>query len=281
MIVHAYPKPLSHEEQIALCARAQTGDKAARDRLIVTTMRFVARRAFVFARKHCLPDSTAFEGEGVLGLIAAIERFDPAKGCRFITYAQHWVDNFVRSACLRDRGAPESALHRTALLTPYVAAVESGASHEDAVRAAAEAKNIGPKTATGVINALIHKNVSLDTPTSEGNKALLDTLTDEDDDPFEKVARAERCAHIRAVIGLVRLDLDARECMILDGRLLATDPITLDTIAVRLGLSRERVRQIELIVRKKLREGFEGSYALGRRRKARRRRRSIVDLVAA
>src|SRR5271170_8026568 len=90
--LHAHYDPAPADVQRTLCAAAQTGDREARDRLVAANLAIVIKRARQYAPlcRNGL-DGDDLVTEGVLGLLRAIEKFDPQHGVTFLTYADHWV----------------------------------------------------------------------------------------------------------------------------------------------------------------------------------------------
>jgi len=214
--------PLPPEEQIALCVRAKAGDLKARDRLVTTSMRFVVGRAHVFAKGHHRSGVEDLTSEGACGLMKAIERFDPDKGVRFLTYASHWVDLYIRDAALRDREVKRGDSSRSNYVLAYRAHIKNGVPHERAIELVAQEKGARVKTVKEVIAVLTMADaLSIDADHNDEEGTSLHGLIPSHDEPADDVlARRQTAERTQAVLDRVRADLDERELAVLRERIL-------------------------------------------------------------
>lgn len=245
---------LTAEEEIWLTRAAQQGDQTARQRLVESNMRLVLSIARSY-RSHAIPLEDLIQ-EGAIGLIRAVERFDPDKGFRFSTYATHWVRQAIGRALDNTSKSIRLPAHVSQLLrkierTRVRLARELGA--DPTPEALAEALEISVEKLAWVTR--VPQDVdSLDQTVGESDAlTLASKMADPNaEDPEGALLdREENAALMQAI-----RELSEREQMVLEKRLATDDR---DKTAVReelskqLDLSRERVRQIEIQAIKKLR----------------------------
>ena len=253
-----YP-PLSREDEQELARRYRdTGDREALFRLVTANLMLVVRVAFSFRRAaHNLLDLVQ---EGNLGLIAAIDRFDPELGVRLPTYAAWWVraymvkfllDN-VRLVRVGTTNARRKLLRN---LRKEKARLESQ-GFEVEPKLLAEHFDVSEQDVKDVQAALDSRDVSLDEPLShESGSVRGDFLPDgEQPNVEETVARSQLQERAETAIAEFRRDLKEREQTLLDLRILSDDPLTLQELGDRFGTSREAVRQSEVRLMKRLKE---------------------------
>ncbi|MBX3269400.1 MAG: sigma-70 family RNA polymerase sigma factor [Sandaracinaceae bacterium] len=230
----------------------ENGDPRALDALLVSHVRLVLSIAQKY-RRHGLPVDDLV-AEGNLGLVEAARRFDRARGTRFSTYAAWWVRALIRRYTIANRrivGAPSTRAARRLLSnlreTQRRLAAELGraATREEIARAL----DVSVEDVATVDAALSGRDVSL-APTPEG---LVIELACDRASPEETAAAAELRAHNERSVHDALERLERRERLIIERRLLDDDRETLADIGAELGLSRERVRQLELRARQKLR----------------------------
>jgi RNA polymerase sigma-32 factor len=256
--VRKYP-PLSREEERELARRYRdTGDRRALFRLVTANLMLVVRVAFSFRRAaHNLLDLVQ---EGNLGLLAAIDRFDPELGVRLPTYAAWWVraymvkfllDN-VRLVRVGTTNARRKLLRN---LRKEKRKLESQ-GFEVGPKLLAEHFGVSEQDVTDVQAALDSRDVSLDEPLrSDPDRVRGDLLPDGARPNVEEtVARSQLQEQAEAAIAEFRRGLNERELTLLDRRILSDDPLTLQALGDRFGTSREAVRQSEARLMSKLKE---------------------------
>jgi RNA polymerase sigma factor (sigma-70 family) len=258
-----FRKPLPAAEQVALCRLAQSGDTAARDRLVTTSMGLVGSRAHRFRSSGVeLEDLVS---EGTIGLFQAIKKFDPDRGTAFTTYAVNWIDNAIRTAILDWNEVKRGDSTRTKVVREVERRLAAGDGLDAAVAGAAQAYNVLPKTARALFDTLTRpKAVSLDVPTFEDGRPLVECMAAVGDDAVTRIERAERETEIARVIHAFRATCSPRERVILDRRILAheDDVERLHELGESLDLSKERVRQLETRLLDRLRYGVVRNPAL-------------------
>ena len=239
-------------EQDLLTRIQASNDPQALNLLLLSHVRLVLSIAHKY-RRHglALEDLVA---EGNLGLVEAARRFDQSKGTRFSTYAAWWVRALIRRFTVANRrivGAPSTRAARRLLskLRETQRQLASQLGRPPTREQVAAALDVTPEDVATVEAALSGRDVSL-APTPEGQ--TLELVSDREN-PEETAARHEvRELNARVIRGALD-NLEDRERLIIEKRVLEDDRETLAQIGVRLGLSRERVRQLELRARQKLR----------------------------
>lgn len=239
------------------------GDIAAAHALVESHLQFVVKVASQF-RGYGMQLADLVE-EGNLGLLEAVRRFEPSRNLRFKTYAIYWIRAFVVEHLLREwsivGGGSGALVSRTFFrLRRERARLESLLGEHDSTIDAALAKRF--HTSEDAIRTMTQRVGSRDTsldasPGGEG-PSLLDLLSDPMSDPEDQTATAQRNAFVRSVVDDALESFDSRERLIVRTRLLADDDeVSLADLGRRLGVSRERVRQLEERTKSKLKSAFE------------------------
>ena len=262
-------EPLATQKQvIQLAKKAKKGDLAARDEVIRANMGFVYQTANRLNRSTSFPVEDLVQ-EGVLGLLRALELFDPSLGYTFLTYASNWVLQFMTRHIEKSEAVLEGTYHliqrfRRAL-REHDRLILAGTSPEDALVLVARKTKQKPHILKEHFEALRGlKMSSLDTvvstPGSDGTgSSLLDIIPNPDEWRPEDLDLSKRDERVKTVARRLRMGLNDIERAILDHRLLPEhdDRKTLNEIGLLVSRTRERIRQVEAKVVEKLERALQ------------------------
>ena len=237
---------LKPEEERDLAQRWKLGDRDAGRRLVEASLPFVITIATEY-RRWGVPLEDLIQ-QGNLGLLKGALRFEPARECRLITYAVYWIRAEIREYVVRGYRVVRiggSKGERRALRA-YRRTRE-----EDPTRLAALAR-VTPERAARLLPVLKQRDVSLDAVDSGGTSGI-EKLRDPAASPEELTAERNG-THVRSLrIEEALSSLSNRERWIVERRVLSEDDVTLEALGTTLGISKERVRQIEARALQKLR----------------------------
>jgi RNA polymerase sigma-32 factor len=247
------------DTELALAnAYRATGDRAAANRLVTANLRLVARIAREYSSSAGLQDLIQ---EGNLGLLKALERFDPDRGIRFTSYASWWIRAYILRFIVGNHrlvriGSTKAQRRVFFQLRKELARLEREGGEPD-VKELARRFEISEEELTSLAAHVQGAEVAID---PAGDRDASFAVTSENR-PDHLVERKELHGRVRAAIDRLSETLGDRERALLDARWLSDEPATLQEIGERFGITRERVRQLEARMLKDLRDSYASTAA--------------------
>ncbi len=249
-------KKLTRDEEAYLMGLAKQGNKFAEERLISGTQYLVASIARRYLYRGL--DLEDLIQEGNIGLIQAIQKFDPEKGFRFTTYAVWWIRAGIQRA-LDEKGRTirfpvyikEELRHFGRISGELSVILNRQPTEEELIRAFSEERSVSKEDAYKYLKIFANRYIdSLDKKFGEeGQYTMMDFITGPSESPEEKIDEDRMIEDTRSTI---RDILSEREQMIIKERLLKEEPTQFKEIAEVLNVSKQRVKQIEQEAIKKL-----------------------------
>ncbi|MBP9093183.1 RNA polymerase sigma factor RpoD/SigA [bacterium] len=249
---------LTAEQELALISRVKrggSGAQRAQDALVLSHLRLVLAIARKYIRSNIPLEDLVQEGN--LGLFKALEKFEIERGFRFATYAQWWVRQSINDylkANGRDVRIPANRVNQIGLMNQVIAKLSRGGHLPSDVEVAREMR-VSMKF-VGELTQYAREPISINTPIFDGEGEFGDQIEDEAAGPEETLLGNNLAEKLSCALG----KLNERERDIVTRRfgLDGNEPDTLEILANKYSLTRERVRQIEVAGLKKLAEGDSG-----------------------
>jgi len=243
---------LGKEEEKDLARRANDGDEEAEERLITSHLGFVLKVAKGYKRSG-VPMSDLIQ-EGIVGLIHAVRRYNPDLDTRLATYAKWWIrasmqDHIVRSWSLVRLSTTSAQKSLFLNLRRKTSELIEGADalSENIVSQLAERFETTAIDVRNLARRVTQRDQSLDSPISgEFGETWLERLKSENETPEEFVAQQSEKTELRQLLDRALRKLPAREQFIIENRYFADVRQTFASIGRELGLSKDRVRQLEI-----------------------------------
>ncbi len=247
---------LSTAREIELAAKIKKGNKAAKAEMIRANLRLVVKIARDYANLG-LPLLDLIS-EGNIGLVKAVERFDPAKGGKLSTYGSWWIKQSIKRA-LANQGKtirlPVHLVDKIAKIRRVGAGLSDELGREATDEEIAEEVGMNAGKVTQLKQAAI-RPASLDAPVGEDDSTEFGEMVGDVAavDPFESLSDKNMQIEVGELLG----QLDDREMKIINARfgLDGSDPITLEEVGDKFGVTRERIRQLQNIALGKLRKAL-------------------------
>ena len=260
---------LDRSEEYMLAKRyREDGDRDAAHQLVTSHLRLVAKIAKGY-RGYGLPIADVIS-EGHVGLMQAVERFEPERGFRFATYAVWWIKAAIQEYILRSwslvkmgtTGFNQKNTFRLREAKSKIFVLDEGDMRPDQVKIIAKRLGVTEQDVID-INRRLGGDASLnDTIREDGDSAeWQDWLVDESPDQETMLAASEEFDNRRKALSDALGVLNGRDRRIFEGRRLAEDPIRLAELADEFGVSRERVRQIEMRAFEKVQKAVKNRVA--------------------
>ena len=247
--------PMLEPQQEYMLAKSwrEHGDRDAAHQLVTSHLRLVAKIAMGY-RGYGLPISEVIS-EGNVGLMQAVKRFEPEKGFRLATYAMWWIRASIQEYILRSwslvkmgtTAAQKKLFFNLRKAKSQISALEEGDLRPDQVKQIATKLGVTEQDVVDM-NRRLSGDASLNAPIREDSEGgeWQDWLVDERLDQEEQLAESEELDNRRSALAGALSVLNDRERRIFEARRLSEDPMTLEDLASEFGVSRERVRQIEV-----------------------------------
>jgi RNA polymerase sigma-32 factor len=258
---------LSPEDEYMFAKRwKEHEDPEAARRLVTSHLRLVAKIAMGY-RGYGLPVSEIVS-EGNVGLMQAVKRFDPDRGFRLATYAMWWIRASIQEYVLRSwsmvkmgtTAAQKKLFFNLRKAKSNIGAIEEGDLTPDHTAKLADQLGVTETEVTEMNRRLSGPDSSLNAPLrSESESEWQDWLADDTADQETRLAEREEMGDRHELLVNAMKDLTDRERDILEARRLRDEPATLEELSQKYGVSRERVRQIEVRAFEKLQRGMKSA----------------------
>jgi RNA polymerase sigma-32 factor len=256
------------EEYMLAKSWREHGDRTAAHRLVTSHLRLVAKIAMGY-RGYGLPISEVIS-EGNVGLMQAVKRFEPEKGFRLATYAMWWVKAAIQEYILRSwslvkmgtTANQKKLFFNLRKAKSKISALEEGDMRPDQVKTIAKRLGV-PEQDVIDMNRRLSGDASLNAPLrADGDSGeWQDWLVDDSSSQETRLAESEELDNRRKALSDALSVLNDRERRIFEARRLADNPVTLEELAEEFGVSRERVRQIEVRAFEKVQKAVKNRVA--------------------
>lgn len=253
---------LSRSEERDLFNRVETsGDKQAAQKIVTANLRLVVKIAMDY-RNLWMQNLLDLIQEGNLGLIRAVEKFNPEKNVKFSYYASFWIKAFIIKYLMDNWRLVKIGTTQAQRKLFFKLKSEKQKLKDDgfepSVELLSERLGVPKKDVVEMDQRINGWDVSLDAPLAQdSDTARIDFLRIPSESLDEKVSQKELKSILRHQIKKICKELDARELHIFNQRIIAEEPETLSEIGKLFGISRERVRQIQKGIITKMRDSFK------------------------
>jgi len=266
--IRRFPMLEPQEEYMLAKSWREHGDRTAAHKLVTSHLRLVAKIAMGY-RGYGLPISEVIS-EGNVGLMQAVKRFEPEKGFRLATYAMWWIKAAIQEYILRSwslvkmgtTANQKKLFFNLRKAKSKISALEEGDLRPDQVQIIAKRLGVTEQDVVEM-NRRLGGDVSLNAPIRDDGDSgeWQDWLVDEGSSQEAHLVEAEESDNRRKALGEALGVLNERERRIFEARRLVDEPITLEELADEFGVSRERVRQIEVRAFEKVQKAVKSRVA--------------------
>jgi len=264
--IRRFPMLEPQEEYILARSWREHGDREAAHKLVTSHLRLVAKLAMGY-RGYGLPISEVIS-EGNVGLMQAVKRFEPEKGFRLATYAMWWIKAAIQEYILRSwslvkmgtTANQKKLFFNLRKAKSKISALEEGDMRPDQVQLIAKRLGVTEQDVIDM-NRRLGGDASLNAPIRDDGESgeWQDWLADDSESQETVMAAHEELDNRRKALSSALDVLNDRERRIFQARRLADDPVTLEELAAEFGVSRERVRQIEVRAFEKVQKAVKNS----------------------
>jgi RNA polymerase sigma-32 factor len=266
--IRQFPMLEPQEEYMLAKSWREHGDRDAAHRLVTSHLRLVARIAMGY-RGYGLPVGEVIS-EGNVGLMQAVKRFDPDKGFRLATYAMWWIRAAIQEYILRSwslvkmgtTAAQKKLFFNLRKIKGQLKALEEGDLRPDQVKQIATRLGVTEEDVVSM-NRRLAGDSSLNAPVRNDAESgeWQDWLVDETMDQESALAESEERDQRHTMLMEALKGLNERERRVFEARRLADEPLTLEELSAEFGVSRERIRQIEVRAFEKVQKAVQKSAA--------------------
>jgi RNA polymerase sigma-32 factor len=266
--IRQFPMLEPQEEYMLAKSWREHGDRDAAHRLVTSHLRLVARIAMGY-RGYGLPVGEVIS-EGNVGLMQAVKRFDPDKGFRLATYAMWWIRAAIQEYILRSwslvkmgtTAAQKKLFFNLRKIKGQLKALEEGDLRPDQVKQIATRLGVTEEDVVSM-NRRLAGDSSLNAPVRNDAESgeWQDWLVDETMDQETALAESEERDQRRDMLNDALKSLNERERRVFEARRLADEPLTLEELSAEFGVSRERIRQIEVRAFEKVQKAVQKAAA--------------------
>lgn len=264
--IRKFPMLEANEEYMLAKRWAEREEVDAAHKLVTSHLRLVAKIAMGY-RGYGLPLSELIS-EGNVGMMQAVKRFDPERGFRLATYAMWWIRAAIQEYILHSwslvkmgtTAAQKKLFFNLRKLKGQMQAIEEGDLRPEQVARIAEQLDVPEQDVVSMNRRLAAPDHSLNAPLRvDGDGEWQDWLMDETDSQEIRLAESEELGKRRELLSKAMETLNDRERHILTERRLTENPTTLEDLSQEYGISRERVRQIEVRAFEKLQKSIRNA----------------------
>ena len=264
--IRKFPMLEADQEYMLAKRWREHDDVDAAHQLVTSHLRLVAKIAMGY-RGYGLPLSELIS-EGNVGMMQAVKRFDPDRGFRLATYAMWWIRAAIQEYILHSwsmvkmgtTAAQKKLFFNLRKLKGQMQAIDEGDLDPDQVSEISETLNVPESDVINMNRRLGGADHSLNAPLRvDGDGEWQDWLVDEGEDQESRVGETEELTNRRELLSQAMDALNARERHILEERRLKEEPTTLEDLSQEYGISRERVRQIEVRAFEKLQKAMRNA----------------------
>jgi RNA polymerase sigma-32 factor len=256
--INQYPLLTMDEEQALARRYRQHEDAEAAARLVTANLRFVVKVSYEY-RSYGIKIADLIQ-EGNIGLMKAVQKFDPDKGIRLISYAVWWIRAYIQNYILKSWSlvklgttqAQRKLFFSLARTRRELEKLDGGDEIPDA-RAIAKKLKVKPAEVLEMTQRMEGRDLSLDAPVGDdGGNSHVDFVASAGETQDDELAQAQEREIVTDRVEQALMRLDPRERFIIEKRVMSDKPMTLKELGEHFGFSRERARQLEIRAKEKL-----------------------------